>query len=113
MARLDSSEGKAARPCPDCGAFLQDDSDECGGRYECHNNNCGGSGVYFERDGVIADANSRTSDPVTSCQSCQQPLRRDRIDLTSPWEDGDNRHAYFVCPFCGHENILYGFGGDD
>ncbi|MEJ9231935.1 phage terminase large subunit family protein [Peribacillus butanolivorans] len=48
---------------------------------------------------------------MDTCENCQQSLSGGV--LTLPWEDGDNSHAYVTCPHCGHENIKYGFGGDD
>jgi hypothetical protein len=33
--------------------------------------------------------------------------------MTDAWEDGDNAQAYVTCRHCGHENTLWGFGGDD
>lgn len=34
-------------------------------------------------------------------------------ELVLPWEDGDNSHAYVICPHCGYKNIVYGYGEDD
>lgn len=35
-------------------------------------------------------------------------------ELILPWEDGDNSNAYIICPHCGCENTVYGYGeGDD
>ena len=48
---------------------------------------------------------------MTECESCGQSL--DSGELTLPWEDGDNPHAYVTCPHCRYENIVYGFGEDD
>ncbi len=45
---LGSIRGNSARPCPDCGKYLRADSDGFGSRYECRNDSCPGSGVYFE-----------------------------------------------------------------
>ena len=45
------------------------------------------------------------------CINCQQSLSGG--ELTDRWEDGDNEHAYVICPHCGFKNILYDFGGDD
>lgn len=48
---------------------------------------------------------------MDECINCQQSLSGG--DLTLPWEDGDNKHAYVTCPHCGYKNIRYGFGEDD
>jgi len=34
-------------------------------------------------------------------------------EITLPWEDGDNEHAYITRPHCGYKNTRYGFGEDD
>ena len=48
---------------------------------------------------------------MDECVSCGWPL--DGGDLTLPWEDGDNPNAYIICPHCGTENEVYGYGEDD
>lgn len=48
---------------------------------------------------------------MDECVSCGWPL--DGGDLTLPWEDGDNPNAYIICPHCGAENEVYGYGEDD
>lgn len=45
------------------------------------------------------------------CENCGQSLARGV--LTLPWEDGNNPYAYVTCPYCGHENTVYGYGEDD
>ena len=45
------------------------------------------------------------------CENCGQSL--DRGVLTLPWEDGNNPYAYVTCPYCRHENTVYGYGEDD
>lgn len=48
---------------------------------------------------------------MDNCVSCGWPLEGG--DLTLPWEDGDNEFAYIICPHCGAENTVYGYGEDD
>ena len=48
---------------------------------------------------------------METCINCGQPLKGGC--LTLPWEDGDNPNAYFTCPYCRYDNIVYGFGEDD
>ena len=48
---------------------------------------------------------------MNKCINCQQSLQGG--DLTLPWEDGDNPTAYVICPHCGYQNDVYGFGEDD
>jgi DNA-directed RNA polymerase subunit RPC12/RpoP len=48
---------------------------------------------------------------MNECINCQQSLSGG--ELTLPWEDGDNSHAYITCPHCGYENIKCGFGEED
>lgn len=48
---------------------------------------------------------------MDECINWQQSLSG--WDLTLPWEDGNNKHAYVTCPHCGCKNIRFGFGGDD
>ena len=55
----------------------------------------------FEKGGIEMDV----------CISCGGSLAG--AELTLPWEDGDNSHAYVRCPHCGFENIKYGYGDDD
>ncbi|MFJ5792698.1 hypothetical protein ACIP9G_21795 [Lysinibacillus sp. NPDC093197] len=48
---------------------------------------------------------------MDTCENCQQSLSGGVFTLL--WEDGDKPHAFVTCRYCGHENIKYGFGGDD
>jgi len=48
-----------------------------------------------------------------TCENCQQEYPRERLELTMPWEDGNNAYAYWRCPNCGHENIEEGYGEDE
>ena len=48
---------------------------------------------------------------MENCENCGESLKKGKLAL--PWEDGDNPHAYVICPNCGAKNVLYGFGGDD
>ena len=48
---------------------------------------------------------------MDTCEICGQSLQWG--ELTLPWEDGDNKYAYVRCPYCGYENIKYGYGEDD
>jgi len=50
---------------------------------------------------------------METCTSCQQEYSRSRLSLTLPWEDGNNPNAYWTCPNCGCENIVYGYGEDN
>lgn len=45
------------------------------------------------------------------CENCGKDLKGAR--LTLPWEDGNNSHAYVICPRCRVKNIMYGYGEDD
>ena len=45
-----------------------------------------------------------------TCEVCQSSLNDG--DHYLPYEDGGDTQAYIRCR-CGHENIQYGFGGDD
>lgn len=45
------------------------------------------------------------------CEACQESLSGG--DSYMPYEDGNNAHAYIICPHCQHENVRYGMGGDD
>lgn len=45
-----------------------------------------------------------------TCENCNRSLSDG--DLTLPWEDGDNPHAYVTCA-CGHDTDVYGYGEDD
>ena len=68
-------------------------------------------------DGVSSILNSdsiiREEEQMETCTSCQQEYSRSRLSLTLPWEDGNNPNAYWTCPNCGCENIVYGYGEDD
>ena len=46
-----------------------------------------------------------------TCASCGKDVRKPVLIM--PWENGDNPNAYWECPYCGYENIVYGFGEDD
>jgi DNA-directed RNA polymerase subunit RPC12/RpoP len=46
----------------------------------------------------------------STCESCGQSLS-DGV-LIDRWEHGNNAEAYVKCEYCGHKNILYGWGGD-
>jgi RNase P subunit RPR2 len=110
-ARLLRTDGRSAGlPCPECGQILVPD-EPGSSRYECFSVTC--SGVYFEEGGALYTPEDlrlmRLKDDGRFCLSCQAPLRG---DLTSPWEDGDNPHAYVTCR-CGFKNPIYGFGEDD
>ena len=48
---------------------------------------------------------------MDECIECGWSL--DGGELILPWEDGDNSCAYVICPHCGCENIVYGYGEDD
>ena len=48
---------------------------------------------------------------MTECPYCGCPL--EKLELTLPWEDGDNDYAYVICPDCGAKIILDGYGEDD
>ena len=48
---------------------------------------------------------------MRECENCQASLAGG--NLTLPWEDGHNPHAYVTCRVCGHENDVFGFGEDD
>lgn len=98
------------RPCPDCRKPLQADSEWVEGRYECRNDACFGSGVYFDEGGVLVDSRSRGKSSG-SCVACQSSLSGG--DSYLPYEGGSNSYAYIKCPSCGHENIRDGFGEDD
>lgn len=59
---------------------------------------------------MLSSRGSSSSDS-TSCEMCQSSLSGGESYL--PYEDGSNANAYIICPSCKHENIRYGFGGDD
>jgi hypothetical protein len=48
---------------------------------------------------------------MRECESCGASLAG--AELTNAWEDGNNPNAYATCRICGHENVLYGFDGED
>lgn len=48
---------------------------------------------------------------MQDCIACGRDMTG--ADLTDRWEDGDNPHAYVICPHCRHKNELFGYGGDD
>jgi len=48
---------------------------------------------------------------MMECENCGQSL--DRGVLVLPWGAGDNPTAYVRCPYCGHQNTVYGYGEDD
>lgn len=48
---------------------------------------------------------------MDTCENCGRSLSGG--DFTPPWADGDNSHAYVICPHCGYKNTLYGYGEDD
>jgi DNA-directed RNA polymerase subunit RPC12/RpoP len=109
------SGGGAQRVCPDCGGGLWDDGNE-GVRYECHNDKCLGGRVFLVRNGELWDPSDPNrpawNDDNRTCERCQSSLSGG--DSSLPWSDGDNPHAYIICPSCGHKNVLYGaFGEDD
>lgn len=98
--------------CPECGSPMYESGED---RYECSNSNCN-SPVSFRVNGEIVDASTlsyrrRASAPAPRCVSCQESIEHGINYL--PWEDGSNSHAYIICPYCGFENIQYGFGEDD
>jgi predicted RNA-binding Zn-ribbon protein involved in translation (DUF1610 family) len=99
-------------PCPDCGRSLWRDSDQPG-RYECRNDGCAGWGLYNDADGVLLDPPSlaQREGGGPGCEMCESSLAGGVRYL--PYENGGNPDAYIVCPSCGHENVQYGFGGDD
>ena len=109
MSRFDKSlgniGGNSARPCPECGKYMQADPDEfVGSRWECRNDSCPEWGTtYFDTDGVLVVA-VRSVKPGDRrfCVWCQEPLSRAEAFL--PWEDGSNSHAYITCPSCKQEN---------
>lgn len=92
--------------CPTCGAPLNEDGED---RFEC--SKC--HQVAFRENGEIVDAFSRhaklANNNAGTCESCQQSLAG--CSTIVPWEDGNNADAYIRCPYCGHKNIKYGFGG--
>lgn len=45
------------------------------------------------------------------CETCHRFLEGG--ELTLPWEDGDNKYAYVTCPYCGWNNVQYGYGEDE
>ena len=69
-------------------------------------------GIFKKSKNEKADAFSTDrSEKGGFCENCSRSTANGT--LTLPWEDGDNPSAYVTCPYCGHENIKYGFGADD
>ena len=47
----------------------------------------------------------------STCYRCGRSL--EGAEYTLPWEDGDNPHAYVICPYCRAKNERDGYGEDD
>jgi hypothetical protein len=93
--------------CYICDSPMHEDGED---RYECSNPNC--TVVSFRKNGeIISNFEIWHGRKGGTCESCRQSLDRGVFSL--PWEDGDNPNAYVKCPNCGHDNIKYGYGGDD
>lgn len=50
---------------------------------------------------------------MKTCSNCGFEYASAKLSLTLPWENGDNPNAFWTCPNCGEENIVYGYGEDD
>lgn len=101
--------------CPECGSRLRSDGppdDRGDERFECTNRNCNDPVWFRENGGPLVNPRQRTTGGSNRrCNGCQQPLAGS--ELTAPYEDGNNPHAYVTCRHCGTQNIMFGFGEDD
>lgn len=68
-------------------------------------------GKCLHKDICLSKEYDVRNEMMDTCENCQQSLSGGVFTLL--WEDGDKPHAFVTCRYCGHENIKYGFGGDD
>lgn len=95
--------------CPFCGGMVRGDAPDAHFWFICKP--CGARYCLVDGELISPAEWGRRKRNDRPCSMCGSSLSGG--ELTLPWEDGNNAHAYVRCPTCGYNNIRYGFGEDD